>query len=475
MFTVCPKCTLTLAVTTADLRVGQGYVRCGRCSSVFNALGALHDERLPEDPTRSTAAATATRPALVEAQPAATEPKPPLESSPEPSPSPSPPEQIDEVDEIDIILDDDTAAATAVNIEFPGAAASSAPVTPREDLEFDLTRNDLAQIFIEPTADEPTGTFETIVLEGDGMPPIEDALPESTRAQETQRTNSAFDMQELEEIASRARDAVAPSSSETTQLPALPVDSARANAAGTTRANAAGTTRAKTTGAARADMADSTRAHAAGAVSPQAAEAAAAAVASLRARERDAREPALIDREPRGRVIAWMAGCVALALLLVAQLVHHYRDDLAASPALHAPMTAIYSALGSPLTPRWTLGAYDVRQLGAESSPDSRGELIVRASIGNAADHAQPVPLLRLTLQDRYGKRLASRDLEPREYVSDEVARKLLAPGQRIDAAIAVVDPGTDAVGFEIDACLRRGAGIACAADEPQTGAAGRP
>src|SRR5215472_10417020 len=45
MFTVCPKCALTLVVTAADLRVAQGYVRCGRCSNVFNALARLSDER----------------------------------------------------------------------------------------------------------------------------------------------------------------------------------------------------------------------------------------------------------------------------------------------------------------------------------------------------------------------------------------------------------------------------------------------
>src|SRR5580658_10158206 len=44
MFTVCPKCTLTLAVTAEDLRAGQGYVRCGRCLNVFNALLALSEE-----------------------------------------------------------------------------------------------------------------------------------------------------------------------------------------------------------------------------------------------------------------------------------------------------------------------------------------------------------------------------------------------------------------------------------------------
>src|SRR5437867_13372803 len=44
MFTICPKCALTLLVSAEDLRVAQGYVRCGRCSSVFNALARLTEE-----------------------------------------------------------------------------------------------------------------------------------------------------------------------------------------------------------------------------------------------------------------------------------------------------------------------------------------------------------------------------------------------------------------------------------------------
>src|SRR5258706_3571893 len=44
MLTVCPKCTLTLVVTSSDLRIGQGYVRCGRCTTVFNALLSLADD-----------------------------------------------------------------------------------------------------------------------------------------------------------------------------------------------------------------------------------------------------------------------------------------------------------------------------------------------------------------------------------------------------------------------------------------------
>ena len=43
MYTVCPNCALTLVVTAADLRVAQGFVRCGRCSNVFNALARLSE------------------------------------------------------------------------------------------------------------------------------------------------------------------------------------------------------------------------------------------------------------------------------------------------------------------------------------------------------------------------------------------------------------------------------------------------
>ena len=67
MFTVCPKCALTLAVTAADLRVAQGYVRCGRCSSVFNALARLTEERQAGVTSEPLALLPETAPAAPEA------------------------------------------------------------------------------------------------------------------------------------------------------------------------------------------------------------------------------------------------------------------------------------------------------------------------------------------------------------------------------------------------------------------------
>jgi hypothetical protein len=163
----------------------------------------------------------------------------------------------------------------------------------------------------------------------------------------------------------------------------------------------------------------------------------------------------------------WSAGSGALVILLAAQIVNHYRNDIAATAQFNKPITALYAALGVHLTPRWDLHAYDVRQLGASVDSASAGQIMVRASVKNGAHQPQPMPLLRVTLQDRFGNRIAARDVPPGSYLPRATADTAFLPaGQRIDAEMAFVDPGSNAVGFEIDACLPAPAGgIACAND----------
>jgi hypothetical protein len=172
-------------------------------------------------------------------------------------------------------------------------------------------------------------------------------------------------------------------------------------------------------------------------------------------------------RTPSNSATLWSAGAGALVILLAAQIVNHYRNDLAANAQLNKPVTALYSALGVRLTPRWDLHAYDVRQLGASVDSAGAGQIMVRASVKNGAHQAQPMPLLRVTLQDRFGNRIAARDVAPQNYLPRAIpASSFLSAGQRIDAEMAFVDPGSNAVGFEIDACLPAPAGgTACAND----------
>ncbi len=163
----------------------------------------------------------------------------------------------------------------------------------------------------------------------------------------------------------------------------------------------------------------------------------------------------------------WMAGSALLVLLLAGQLVHANRQSLVRSPVFGSALGAIYASLGAELSPAWDVRAYELRQWGAAADPGSSGTLRVRASLLNGADHAQPYPLLRLTLQDRFGSEVATRALEPREYLHAEPGgNALLGAGERIDAEIAIVDPGKDAVGFEIDVCLRDPNGLKCANEQ---------
>ena len=153
------------------------------------------------------------------------------------------------------------------------------------------------------------------------------------------------------------------------------------------------------------------------------------------------------------RFILWLGAAVVSALLLVVQVVLQNREWLAHGP-FGAGMRALYGAMGAPLPAPANLSAYQLRQWGVTGDPDANGTLKVRASILNTAAQLQPYPLLRVTLADRFGKGIGARDFEPGEYVGKPTAR-LLAPGERVDATLQILDPGKNAEGFEIDVCLR--------------------
>jgi len=124
MYTVCPKCALTLVVTAADLRVAQGFVRCGRCSNVFNALA-----RLSEDRSASSVGV---------ASPTLSHPAPP---QPPPEPEPPPPQ--------------------------PQPSTGEADSIPDTALEFDPEATDVSKVFIERAPDPQwtaaTGKFKALL------------------------------------------------------------------------------------------------------------------------------------------------------------------------------------------------------------------------------------------------------------------------------------------------------------------------
>lgn len=150
------------------------------------------------------------------------------------------------------------------------------------------------------------------------------------------------------------------------------------------------------------------------------------------------------SQEPPASPTPWLIAAIASALLLIVQVIHHNRGGIA----------ALYSKMGAHASPAATLSAYQLRQWGVTGDPTAEGTLRVRASILNTAAQLEPYPLLRVTLANRFGGSIGTRDFEPSEYLGRPTA-KLLAPGERVDATMDILDPGKNAEGFEIDVCLR--------------------
>ena len=158
-----------------------------------------------------------------------------------------------------------------------------------------------------------------------------------------------------------------------------------------------------------------------------------------------------------------IAAVLAL-LVLAAQGAHYWRDTLAALPVAGPLVQRAYEAIGRPLEPHWALGEFDVKQLGVSS--DVPGTLRLLARVQNRATRAQPYPLLRVTLLDRFETKIARREFTPAEYLpSRRRPEGLLPADQRVDADLLLADPGNDAVSFELDLCLYDHNRLRCAQD----------
>lgn len=169
---------------------------------------------------------------------------------------------------------------------------------------------------------------------------------------------------------------------------------------------------------------------------------------------------------------AWGIGALIMALLLTSQLAHHNRLQLARDATVGPALRGVYSRLGMPLPPNWNLAAFELRQWGAnESAPSSTaGAITVRASLKNGAAFAQPMPLLRLELEDRFGSTVARRDFRPAEYLKDPAqAKRLLPPGASTEAELEVVGSASEAVGYRLDVCLRDEDGVTRCAEPAGT------
>ena len=469
MYSQCPECQTRFRVTAVALRAARGTVRCGRCGSAFDALQRLTDA-LPDDAEPATSIRTLA-PAMA---------------------------AFDAPAGVAAGRRDDTEDASVDVSGLTGDADGEVAN------EFHFSADDIERVFIDardwqqrfpstgpggdrphavtrgpsPTAvpqDEEPGpevdpadgmpgsgapvvyvhepeAIEDITLEGErivieGLPELDDDLREILREGET-----ADDAMPLPE---RTAD-VEPDPDSTDRFEALravPEAAADAVAMPTRDLRDEGDDRSDVHAVLDGPVAVPTREPVPSELPP---------IVPFRLRQREFPVEAESDVEPfvgtpRRSSALWAIGALVLAVVLAVQVVHHFRRELARDANVGPTVRAAYARIGRPLAPNWDLAAFEVRQWGAsESGPATPGTLAVRASLRNGAGFAQPLPLLRLELEDRFGETVARRDFEPREYLNDSAqAPRMLASGATTEASLTVVDEGTDAVGYRLDVCMR--------------------
>lgn len=172
--------------------------------------------------------------------------------------------------------------------------------------------------------------------------------------------------------------------------------------------------------------------------------------------------PAPKPRRPLASAGLWILA-VLLALGLAVQLIDLDRGALSQNAVIGPSLQALYAALGRPINKASSVGDWNVGALNVTTDPDSNGALSITGSLANQAGFAQPWPLLRVVLTDRFGETLRSRDFKPADYLAPGQAGSTLGAGLAARFRLDIVDPGADAVGFSLTPCLDVPAGRVCA------------
>ncbi len=142
---------------------------------------------------------------------------------------------------------------------------------------------------------------------------------------------------------------------------------------------------------------------------------------------------------------------LALGLLAsVIAVVHVSRNQLASHPVGHAVASSWCAVVGCELTPAkdYSLIRLVRRQIQAHATRDDA--LVVSLAMVNDAHFAQDFPVLVVNMTDRAGKVIASGEFAPALYLDDFDDSVLMQPGRAVDVELAVEDPGTQAVSFDL-------------------------
>ena len=148
----------------------------------------------------------------------------------------------------------------------------------------------------------------------------------------------------------------------------------------------------------------------------------------------------------------WMPPAVLVAIvLLAAQVLYLQFDTWAKNPDIRPVYEWLCPHLQCTLPVMRSLDEIRSKNLVVRANPDVPGELMVDALIVNQARFEQPFPVIELRFSSMEGRPIAARRFKPEEYLAGELkGATMFAPMTPVHIALAIEDPGTDAVSYYI-------------------------
>ncbi len=399
--TRCPACGTIFRVVQDQLRVSQGWVRCGRCSEAFNALDSLVELAPATDPLAApvvpatAAASAATAAPAVGAEPAGVVVEPPAPAAQRASADPP-----DEGDETTSSAAPDVDLRDQAPDQAPDHAPDAAPAQALDEGPDDmLAVVDLASVDIPPGVE---------CIASDGAVSAPGNLDEAAAG----RTDPSFGFDEPLPVAPGAAPAGAD----------VPIAAPEASVV-----------------AAEAPLA-------AGVVEPDAPAVATAGAGSMPSFVAQA-DRAERWRRPQVRLALALAALTAAALLAL-QATHAYRDRIAASyPGLRPVLQQGCAWLGCRVGDYRQIDALSVESTAlvrVEGSPVYRLAVTLR----NRASVEVAAPALDLTINDAQGRAIARRMLQMNDL---NLPLRVLKPGSEVPIQVPLGIADRQVSGYTVE------------------------
>ena len=157
------------------------------------------------------------------------------------------------------------------------------------------------------------------------------------------------------------------------------------------------------------------------------------------------------DDKSKGRLWLWSFGIVLLLFIAVLQIAAFKFHTLSKVYPYRTVYNMVCPVLGCVLPALVDSSKIQVSNLVLRSHPSIDNALIVDTVLLNSADFSQPYPDLLLEFNDINDKKVAYRQFYVDEYLGGELAgSKLMPPNQPVQISIEIVDPGSEAVNYQL-------------------------